>query len=66
MLQNTSEDGAKTQEKFWKMELGYLSHTHLFFIPLLYSIYKQNNNRRGENGFRERTKQTEYMMHYDE
>ena len=29
------------------MELGYLSHTHLFFvIPLLYSIYKQNSNKR--------------------
>ena len=48
MLQNTTEDGAKTQEKVWKMELGYLSQTHLFFIPLLYSIYKQNNNNRRE------------------
>ena len=45
------------------MELGYLSHTHLFFIPLLYSIYKQNNNNRREEWLQGRTKQTKNMMH---
>ena len=45
-----------SRNKFWKMELGYLSHTHLFFIPLLYSIYKQNNNRRGEKWFQGKNK----------
>ena len=40
------------------MELGYLSHTHLFFILLLYSIYKQNKNNGREEWLQGRTKQT--------